>query len=119
MSFESNLPPLTNQIYVPEREEKEISLDPAVMDLYLASIETECQCLTKLFHTINRAGLLPTTALKKLTFGRMRDIQSTIRFLRMRLREKEKEDYKLRREYQQEGLGAYFDRYVANKGSKV
>lgn len=119
MSFKSNLPPLTNQIYVPEREEKELSLEPDVLDTYLSSIESECQYLTKLFHTINRAGLLPTTALKKLTFGRTRDIQSTIRFLRMRLREKEKEDYKLRREYQQEGLGAYFDRYVANKGSKV
>lgn len=116
--FRSRLQPLINDVFV--GDDIPISdMDIEVIDEFLKDMEGECQRLVRRFRAIDKAGMLPTPILKKQTFGRARDIQQTVRYLRIRLREMEKENYELERKHGQARRGTDLARYFASKRSKI
>lgn len=117
--FQSRLPPLINDVHVPEQDYSIKNMEIEMIDSHLDSIEVECQRLTKLLRAIDKVGMLPTPILKKQTFGRARDIQHTVRYLRIRLREMEKENYELERKHGKARRGTDLARYFASKRSKI
>lgn len=116
--FRSRLPPLINDVFVGS-DIPITDMDIEVIDEFLKDMESECQRLVRRFRAIEKAGMLPTPILKKQTFGRVRDIQQTVRYLRIRLREMEKENYELERKHGKARRGTDLARYFASKRSKI
>lgn len=116
--FRSRLPPLINDVFV-GGDIPIADMDIEVIDEFLKDMECECQHLVRRFRAIEKAGMLPTPILKKQTFGRARDIQQTVRYLRIRLREMEKENYDLERKHGKARRGTDLARYFASKRSKI